>query len=207
MNIEKIFSVCNVEVSFEDDEALPDIYAATHAAEGELKLEAVRENLQRLPLETGEQVIIQSPLPDALYVMKARVVRCLVGNVVTVIVQQEGEIERIQRRRHFRVALSLPVKLEGDSLSAALDLVTEDISAGGLRVLSPEALGEGLWVRLRLDVGDGKPPIACKAQGIRCDAADGKRFYVSVKFRNMSEHDNERLTQVLMQEMRRAMNL
>ena len=209
MDLEKLFSVCNVEVTCEEDVDLPDIYAAAEAEGGRLKLNAMRHDLHRVPLEIGARVSLRSILPDAAYVMSGRVVSCLVGNSVTVVVEQDGEIERIQRRRFFRVQIALPVRIETSAADVPPlnDLVTEDASAGGLRIVSPRELTVGIAVRIFLDPGDDGPEIECRGEVIRSMPGDSRGKRLCVKFLDLAEQDKERLISVLTQEVRRQRNL
>lgn len=100
MDIEKAFSVCNVEVTPEGPDAASDVYAATEIVFDTLKLEASREGLHNVPLPADTAVTVRSFQQDAVYVMPGKVLHSIVGNTVMVLVEQTGEVQRVQRRKH-----------------------------------------------------------------------------------------------------------
>jgi len=209
MDITKAFPVCNVEVSLRNGEGPPETYAAVHAEGKILIVEANRADLAGEPPEAGTDVTVRSMLQDAAYIMQAKVTHCLTGNLVTLAVAQEGEIERIQRRKHFRVEMAVPVTIENgaEGVPPPVALKTEDISGGGCRLLYDQEIAAGTIVKLKIDVGDGKPLIACQAEIVRCFPAVGGGFQVCARFLNLDDSANDRLVSVLTRELRNKMNL
>lgn len=79
------------------------------------------------------------------------------GNIVLLLLERISEIERIQRRKHYRLPTLLDAELELDGRPdfTAFQGITRDISAGGIRMITPERLFEKEHVRLKVDL-DGE---------------------------------------------------
>ncbi len=209
MDIEKAFSVCIAEVTCEGADAPPDYYAVTEAELDVLKLEAERKSLHTVPLESDSIVTVSAFQPDAAYVIKARVLRCLVGNIVTVIVEQQGEIQRVQRRRHFRVEIKLPLKvtsaLEDDPFE--FELKTTDVSGGGLKAILPREIPLGDTTSVALDLLDGRSWFQIAAKVLRCFPNGKGAFVTCFEFQDVSKKVMNLLLRFVTAEMRRTLNL
>jgi hypothetical protein len=73
--------------------------------------------------------------------------------------QREFVTPEIEKRRHRRAKLVTEVKC--DALSRDEFLVTRDISAGGLFVITKTPLPLGSLVGLSFSLGTGAPPMTC----------------------------------------------
>lgn len=76
------------------------------------------------------------------------------GSIVLLLLERISEIRKTQRRRHYRLPTLLDAELETtdrDDLHR-LHAVTRDISAGGLRAITPEKLFEREHVKLKVDL-------------------------------------------------------
>ena len=191
----------NAKVFREDEYADADLYIAFRAKGRRLSLEASRDRLQHAVPQSDELIYVQSLWPDAAYRMRARVVECLLSNTVRLIAEQEGSIERIQRRRHYRVETQLPVKLLDITAGAErpLELVTRDVSTSGISFFSPVAVPEGHEVRIMLDIGADSPPVTCAATVTRCRKLDDGRFEHGLSFLDMREREVKCILPMLIQ--------
>jgi len=206
MDLKKAFPLCDVQVFAADDRCTSDTYHVARVWERGMKLVAFRHQVTgRIPA-VEDRLFVQSALPDAAYGIVGRVTDVSVGEYVVVGVEQETEVARIQRRRNFRVVARLSVQVEemdeDDNVKDVVDLVTEDASAGGIRVLRSQEMTPEERVRLKLDLGDGDSPVECNAKVVRCNPSDQGNFEIGMTFDEVEEKDKDRIIRTLMQMMR-----
>lgn len=105
----------------------------------------------------GAPVSVRVLGETAVYLFHSAVVdrRCVNG-VSTLYVEKPIQVEKVQRRAHFRVAVHLPAVLNviqaGTEASAPLRGDIDNLSGGGFRMALPAAVPEGSVVRVRLPV-------------------------------------------------------
>ena len=209
MDIDTGLSVRKAKVFRDGQEDRADMYVVTHAQGTRLVLEAPRAELQYDPLSPGDVAIVQSIRPDALYQMRARIVECLITTCVVLFVEQHGPVKRIQRRRFFRVPVMMSVKTAGLGVgpSRVMELLTENVSAGGLCLRHTKPLDVGRWLPVALDLRDGKPVIGSATRVIHCTPAGRERCCIGVRFLELPRHAQDRIVSVLMALMRKSINL
>jgi len=200
----RLFRTCNVRVVCDGSAPRGDVYAVVEAAERRLRLKTLPGHLQAPPPDEGALVMLRTALPDALYTMPARVVERDMGEEVRLAVEPAGEVERTQRRENFRVPVSVPVQVVELPLSEAspLELVTEDLSAGGLRILSPCDLGEGSVVRVSLTLKELDRVIHCRTRIVRSLPRGPDSFETGGQFLKLRTPDEDRLVRALTAAMR-----
>lgn len=209
MELQKAFPVCRSKVFKEGEEDNADIYTISRVHKNRITLEAAPERIGRDLPESGDILFIESLLSDATYRMQVRVVDCLNATTVQLIVEQTGEIQRIQRRRYFRVETELPVCIVDRTANEQepTTLITSDISAGGISAISESAMPEGHELILALDLHDGDKPFTCAATIRRCRPCGKDKYDLGIAFQNVSEHDADRLVQILLKIAREKINL
>lgn len=76
------------------------------------------------------------------------------GAVVLVLLERISEIRKTQRRRHYRLPTLLDAEVEPtDRMDfSSLQAIARDISAGGIRCITPEKLFEREHVKLKVDL-------------------------------------------------------
>lgn len=139
-------------------------------------------------LTPGQIVLVKASLPGSFLLFDAKVVSLEekpVARAVLAAVEQ-GRVRRIQRRQHFRVPATMPVKFTFERPDArvperveTVNATTFDISAGGVGIVIDRSKGivvPGVHTRgkieLSLTAGDSRndrnpgPPAAV----LRCDA-------------------------------------
>ena len=208
VELQKAFPVCRAKIFQRSEDETPDFYSVLGSGKGRITLEAPRERLQNDLPRAGQTIFVQSLLADAAYKMPARVVECLDGNTVKVILEQVGQIQRIGRRRYFRVKTDMPVRLVDRSAGDAEErsLVSRDISAGGVSIISEAHIPKGHEVSLVIDLFDGLEPFNCAAEVAHCRPYGTGRYALGVAFLNVSEHDSRRLVQALLKIARTQIN-
>jgi hypothetical protein len=102
--------------------------------------------------------------------------------------------EEARARRSFRVVHGLPVVLgEGPG---ACESITADVSTGGFACLVYEAPEVGAELETRLDLLDGKPPIAVRAAVVAVIHRGGS-VRAAFRLARIEQEDAERLETVL----------
>lgn len=183
-----------------------DIYTVVLTAERTVVVEGRTGVLRNPHPGKGEAVTIESTHADALFRMDAQVRDVLVGETVRLVLAQESEIRRIQRRANVRLHAEVPVRLTSpeNGLTAPLELTTDDLSAGGLRVIAPQPLQMGSGVRVSLVLGPTGLTFDCGATVVRARALADGRFDIGLRFDNMASAAEDRLARFLMDLLRRA---
>ena len=114
-----------------------------------------------------------------------------------------------QKRGYFRLATSLAITfapLTSAAMSQPLRAVTEDISAGGLRFRTLEALGVGADLRLgvdfpRGDQGASHELVALDGRVVRVTEVkvdDESQYTVSCQFERVRDVERDRLVKLLL---------
>lgn len=102
---------------------------------------------QRLfPLKVGSDIWVEFTREDAAYRFRSQVLRFYQeGNLPFMVIAPPVELERIQRRQHFRLAVEMPIRFHiplnppGALYSLARQGMVRDISAGGVCFSALEA--------------------------------------------------------------------
>lgn len=81
-------------------------------------------------------------------------------------VSENPNIEVMQRRRHVRIPMVIPVEVEFEAGTRWLSLpaFTEDLSGGGMRFTSPRRFSSGECLQLRFHVNDGQELLKLKGK-------------------------------------------
>lgn len=196
------FPICITKV-FRDEGEDPEWFCVTRVQGGRLSLEAAQVQLDRPPPRTGERIFVESALSDGAYRLRVRVVESEIGEWVTLTCEQDGRIERIQRRVKSRLFANIPVRIERtkDPSSEPLSLVTEDINSHGMRLLSRIEMGLAESVKAVLHLEDGKPALKCRATVVRCRNVKEGLFDIGMRFQGLEKKSQDRLVQVLIKRM------
>ena len=187
-----------------DADGREDTYSVTRITEDRLEVSAPAKDLNQDPPLDGAPVTVRLALPDALYEMPGRVAEVKVDAEVRVQIRQDGDVERVQRRQNFRVEAHMLVTLSDLSLASAeaVEVVTQDVSAGGVRFMTPVHLDEGQTVRLRLDLSGSDQPVQCRVRIVRCIRVDDMMFEAGGAFVNLRAGEEDRIIKVLTARLR-----
>jgi len=137
---------------------------------------------------------------DAAYWLRLRVISSRSeGDRTLIETAPDGEVERLQRRRHFRAEARVPIGLREVRRiwRGTLSTRTDDLSAGGCRVrlAEPVEVGARLGVRLYLDAD--APPIACGGQVMRHRRLTENAIEHGIAFHRLSATDEDRIVRAL----------
>ena len=204
MDLTRILRPCCVRVICEHGDPDGDVYAVTDVTGRRARITSLAADLGSMPPGVGGRVLLRSALPDALYVVPVHVVGQSIGTEVKLHIEQTGELERVQRRHNFRVGIKVPVELVEVpySTQGPLNLVTEDVSAGGIRVLTPRELEQGQVVRVELHLGDAPDIVRCRTRIMRCLLAGPNEFEAGGAFLKLRTVDEDRIIRTLTQALR-----
>ena len=111
-------------------------------------------------------------------------------------------IERVQRRAHPRVTLTVPVSLAAVTADGGFAVVaaeTADVSAGGLSAvaLAPLAGGGALGVVAALALGETEPPVLAVADVVATEGTGGATRY-RLAFTLVAEEARERVARFVL---------
>lgn len=197
------FPMCEVKVFRPAAEHEAEVYWVTRAGGSRLNLETLAARLRHTPPQREEVVFVQSVMPDAVYRLHGRIAARLVGQYVSLIVEQQGELERIERRSGFR----MPVRMEArvtfgaDEAAESLNLVTDDVNTRGIRAISPRPLSVGRAVKVALRLRDEQPEVTCSASVVRCRPVGKDQYDLGLCFLNLSAEDADLVVDALMRRM------
>jgi hypothetical protein len=100
-----------------------------------------------------------------------------------------------ERRHHTRVASHLPVKLDWQDGRGAIETLTTDIGAGGVRCLSPLSRPVSAPVSIELTIGSSHDPILAKATVSWFQPIPGsEQFYLGITFDRLSDRYSKYLS-------------
>lgn len=162
-------------------------------------------------LEAGQKVGVKFWSRQGVHNAKSTLLRVTSGTWLTIAISRFAKIETVQRRRFFRVSACLPVSFGILSSSTQppsakedeIQALTQDVSAGGLRmdVTVPLAPGD----RLRLSLATPRAfrrtlpaSLATEAKVVRTEEStrnDRRVYSVSVEFVFPAERERDRWVQ------------
>lgn len=122
-----------------------------------------------------------------------------------------SEIEKIQRRRTFRLDVQIPVRFTAldpeekgnkQAPSEWREGETVDLSAGGSRILTDAPLKQGERVKVEFDVPPGEKVHAI-AEVLRAPKADGEtgKYVVVLRFLSINELDSQAIVSFINREL------
>lgn len=105
-----------------------------------------------------------------------------------------------ERRRSQRVTCVLPLQISSDGGPKLIETLTKDLSAGGLRCLSPTAKPPATRVSLEITLGKGARPFSLQARVVWFEAVpNSHQFYLGLAFDHLSEIYTRRLSRYIEQ--------
>lgn len=105
-----------------------------------------------------------------------------------------------ERRRSPRVTCVLPLQIYSDGGPKIIETLTKDLSATGLRCLSPTAQPPFSPVSLEITLGKGERPFSLQARVVWFEAVpNSHQFYLGLAFDHLSETNTRRLSRYIEQ--------
>jgi c-di-GMP-binding flagellar brake protein YcgR len=162
-----------------------------------------------LPIPAGENLQVHFSRGEAHYEYECEILERYPGPIPTILISApDATVRRVQRRSFFRLGANVPVAIEplaplpgtrppGPPCRG----VTVNVSGGGILLESPELYPEGSLLRLELDLPDGAPAAAARAEVVRDAgrASPGVRatWFLGVEFLDLPEPARERITRYI----------
>jgi Tfp pilus assembly protein PilZ len=160
-------------------------------------------------LQAGVMVSVSFATTMGLHQGRTAVLRVAPGRTVAVALARFGDVSTSQRRQFFRVAAALSASLEVIAPATALPredgrALTQDLSAGGVRVETtlPLALGDEVRVTVQTPRGLRKhlpDQMSCNAKVVRVEQVmrrNRKVTSVGLQFAFTSENERDRWVQL-----------
>lgn len=155
---------------------------------------------EEIVVEVGTQLQVQTMHRDAVRRFTTAVVRRRHVPSPCLYLTWPDEVQRIQRREHVRVEVTVPVAVRmpnGEQKAPVVSGYTADLSAGGVRLNLPQALPSGPDVVLELNL-PGTRTLVCEARVVRSGESESargpKRYWASAQFKGLSGAAQKDLT-------------
>jgi len=205
IDMETAFPICTVKV-FRESENESDLFCVTRAEENTVYLETTLDSLRYTPPQIDERLCIQSATADAAYCLTIRVAEVAIDNWITVVGERGSEIQRIQRRAKHRLLANVPIRITRENFpdKEPLSLITTDINSIGMRVLTRTRMPAADPLRITINLDDGLPAIVCDGNIVRCHRMNKDLFEIGVRFSGLDKANENRLIQVLLQQLFRV---
>lgn len=171
----------------------------------ELVIDVPVEQGQEVMVPEGAQVQLTATHPEGLQLFRCTVRRRRELPSPCLFLSWPVDVRRVQRRRHVRVAVMLPTPVrlgdEGAAAERELPGLTADLSAGGVRVLTPEPLSVGERVEVQLRLHDAAP-FRCVGRVVRTGeharGTESRRFWAGVEFHDLPAETVTALTRFVL---------
>lgn len=149
LNIETDRGTLNLSTHIEHITDAGEFIVAAPFYKGQLYPFLSREHVEMMTIVEGTGVI------SCEVVIEKRLRN---GDIVLLLLEQISEVRRTQRRRHYRLPTLLEAELlvENRPQIERIQAVSKDLSAGGIRLVTPKQLFRQEHVRLKVDL-NGEP--------------------------------------------------
>ncbi|TCO79927.1 flagellar brake protein [Marinisporobacter balticus] len=120
-----------------------------------------------------------------------------VGDISYMRVKKIGEVFRIQRRNFFRLEVLLNGEVNviesQNGNEKTISVLTKDISGGGVRVISKEALEVGSAVEIKIETKN--KPIVVQGEVLRCVLYEESNynFDIGIIFKDIDKKEREQI--------------
>jgi c-di-GMP-binding flagellar brake protein YcgR len=155
---------------------------------------------EEIPVEAGTRLQIQTMHRDGVRRFTTAVVRRRHVPSPCLYLTWPDEVQRIQRREHVRVEVTVPITARVANTENELQVLnghTVDVSAGGVKFNLVSALTAGSVVELELSL-PGNRMLACGARVVRSgesESAKGpKRYWAAAQFMGLTGAAQKDLT-------------
>ncbi|MBN2795413.1 MAG: flagellar brake protein [Clostridia bacterium] len=127
------------------------------------------------------------------------------GNIALLLLERISDIRKTQRRRHYRLPTLLDAELETTDRTdfQMFHAVTRDISAGGVRCITPEKLFEKEHVKLKVDLNGEVLNLHSSVLESVSLKADQMRFETRFMFDDLGMEDERVIVAYIFDEQRK----
>lgn len=140
----------------------------------------------------GSQLFGKVITDGAVYRFKSFVIDKRIYPLPVWIVSPPSDIKKVQQRAFVRIEVMLPIRLEfidaEEQENNVLNVITKDISGGGLRIVSKQPLKLGTRLKLRIELLDmGVVDAVGEIVRIEHPQAENPVYWVGIKFIHITE--------------------
>jgi len=116
------------------------------------------------------------------------------GDVVLLLLDRISDIRRTQRRKHYRLPTLLDAEIQPNERPevSKIHAVSKDLSAGGMRLITPEMLFKREYVRLKVELNGEQLNLHSNVLESVSLSTESLRFDTRFEFSNLN-FDQERL--------------
>lgn len=127
------------------------------------------------------------------------------GEIVLLLLEQISEVERTQRRRHYRLPTLLDAEVEFNERPdlTHFHAITKDISAGGIKCITPERLFEREHVKLKVDLDGHVLNLHSKVLESVALSSEELRFETRFEFDDLGIDEERVIVAYIFDEQRR----
>lgn len=150
---------------------------------------------QIVPLREGTLAKVIFWDEVAAYEINTTIIQRIAVPVAIFILDFSNDISRVQRRNYVRIPAFYPVTFRSvnrQGLSDTQKATMLDLSGGGMRFQTEEAVERGAILIATLDLPTGSLQISARVCRVEKDA-ENKRYSVSVDFYQIPERDRDRI--------------
>lgn len=158
-------------------------------------------------INQGTLIIVYVANKFDYYKFKAKVLERTIRDGFRLLkIQKWGDIEKIQRRQFFRFECILPIKYRvisssnsQDSIEARfIEVITKDISGGGIRIRVKEELNLKELVECELILGGKKIEFSGEiVRKIQCKFEGKYKYELGVMMKEIADQDREAIIQYI----------
>ena len=140
---------------------------------------------------------------SGVYSFKSTFVDKKMGHLPIWIITMPFDINKIQQRSFVRFDVALPVTIEyllhdDTDEMVALQLITKDLSSGGLQVIGSQKIKVGKKITVTLDLPDyGVLTIIGEVVRLHQPQLERQLFWISVKFLSVPENTRDKISRFI----------
>lgn len=161
---------------------------------GDILLDVTQSWVLADALHVGQEVFLRMPFDDDMWEVQSRVAD-IDGTQRQIRLSEPHSLKRIQRRENFRIAVEMPAQIYLDG-RARIDTQTRDLSAGGVRVNTPQRLDEGTELRLCLSMPTGEN-FDLEGTIRSCGHAE-ESFWAGIEFKSVPSQVEQKINRFIM---------
>ncbi len=161
-------------------------------------------------LLTETKVRIVMPKGDAIYQFAAKIIGKSFKRISTLRIEPISELNKIQRRNHFRVRLIKDVKIklvediEARAFGAIISGTILDISSGGAAITCAPEFYEGDWVELEFEMrGRIVAMLGSVKRKSNNDAKARYKYSFGIQFENITQAEHNEIARYVIEEQRK----
>lgn len=127
------------------------------------------------------------------------------GDVVLLLLEKISDIRKTQRRKHYRLPTLLDAEITVPKRPEMIKLhaVTRDISAGGVRMVTPERLFEKEHVKLNVDLNGEALSLHSSVLASVAISSGNPRFDTRFEFSDLNVDDERVIVAYIFEEQRK----